>query len=148
MRCVYALFFSARVLASSWQVPGAGAGAGHNFQNPQWVPGKLFVDSARRISFIWEDYNFLIRFKRLDLNGLIQPCGALKRNNHLRGRIPAGFESAACCTTGRRSTVQYSVSTLQDYAFLALAVCSDRCGAVIYSTVQVFTVLSLLGLLH
>lgn len=54
---------------------GQGRVAEHKFHNPQWVPGKLFVDSARRISFIWEDYNFLIRFKRLDLNELINPVG-------------------------------------------------------------------------
>lgn len=57
---------------------GRGRVAEHNFKHPQWIPGKLFIDSARRISFIWEDYNFLIRFKRLHLDDLVpsSPFGA------------------------------------------------------------------------
>eukprot|EP00249_Psilotum_nudum_P013608 c24422_g1_i1 orf=87-1529(-) len=49
---------------------GFGCIAGYNFQNPQWVLGKLLVNQGGQIAFLWEDGNFFIPFKRVDLASL------------------------------------------------------------------------------
>ncbi|KAJ7567478.1 hypothetical protein O6H91_02G149800 [Diphasiastrum complanatum] len=49
---------------------GHGRIAAHGFQNPLWVTGQLLVDSKGLMSFFWEDVNFIIQFRRLNLAAL------------------------------------------------------------------------------
>lgn len=49
---------------------GYGQIAGHNFQDPLWVPGHLLVSSDDQIAFLWEDVNFMVPFEKLDLGAL------------------------------------------------------------------------------
>lgn len=49
---------------------GFGRIADHNFRNPQWVNGRLIVDSNGNLSFLWEDADFLIQFQRFNLEEL------------------------------------------------------------------------------
>ncbi|CAI5478853.1 unnamed protein product [Closterium sp. Yama58-4] len=54
-----------------WMCQGQGRVADYNFRRPQWVNGCLLVDSAARITFLWQDVHFAIRFRRLDLPKLV-----------------------------------------------------------------------------
>eukprot|EP00270_Netrium_digitus_P019545 TRINITY_DN771_c0_g1_i8.p1 TRINITY_DN771_c0_g1~~TRINITY_DN771_c0_g1_i8.p1 ORF type:complete len:637 (+),score=167.39 TRINITY_DN771_c0_g1_i8:54-1913(+) len=51
---------------------GEGRIAGYNFQCPQWVEGLLLLDTGGRMSFLWKDMNFMIRFCRLSLSALVK----------------------------------------------------------------------------
>eukprot|EP00898_Chlorokybus_atmophyticus_P005578 jgi/Chlat1/6020/Chrsp4S00487 len=63
---------------------GKGRVAGHNFEHPQWVDGRLWVcqdrhdtdPSKRTFVFLWGDYNFLIKFSRIHLDGLSGTIGS------------------------------------------------------------------------
>eukprot|EP01018_Ginkgo_biloba_P007089 Gb_39127 [translate_table: standard] len=49
---------------------GRGRIAAHGFHNPKWVPGRLLVQHKGNMAFLWEDVNFVIRFRRLNLESV------------------------------------------------------------------------------